>query len=55
MLLTFARLDRRLAWTPPISMHTVLGLGQALAISTNTHCLSGQNRLKVGLAWLRSD
>ena len=29
-------------------MHSVLGLGQALAISTNTHCLSGQNRLKWG-------
>ena len=33
-------------------MHTVLGLGQALAISTITHCLSGQNQLKVALAWL---
>ena len=55
LLLTSARLDRRLAWTPPISMNTVLGLGQALAIRTNTHCLSGENQLKVGLVWLRSD
>ena len=36
-------------------MDTVLGLGQALTIRTNTHCLSGENLLKVGLAWLRSD
>ena len=42
-LLEPARLDRRLAWTPPISMHTVLGLGLTLAISTNTHCLPGLN------------
>ena len=29
-------------------MHTVLGLGQALAISTNTHCVSWENQLKWG-------
>ena len=36
-------------------MHTVLGLGQALTIRTNTHCLSGENQLKVVVVWLRSD
>ncbi|QNJ03447.1 hypothetical protein SynPROSU1_01849 [Synechococcus sp. PROS-U-1] len=55
MLLTSARLDRRRAWTPPISMDTFLGVGRALAISTNTHCLDGVNWLTVEMPWLRSD
>ena len=34
--------------TPPISIYKILGWRQALAISTNTHCLSGENPLKAG-------
>ena len=51
-LLEPARLDRRLAWTPPISMDSISSVDTHLTISFNAHCLETRVSSILEAAWL---
>ena len=51
-LLDLAPLDRRLAWTPPISMDSISSVDTHLTISFNAHCLETRVSSILEAAWL---